>query len=35
MNFIREIFSIPFGITTLNIKFKEKGDIVSKTYRVV
>ena len=29
------IFSIPFGITTLNIEFKEKGDIVSKTYRVV
>ena len=34
-NATQVIFSIPFGIETLDIEFKEKGDIVSKTYRVV
>ena len=29
------IFSIPFGISEVVVETKEKGDIVSRTYRVV
>ena len=29
------IFSIPFGVNNVVIETKEKGDIVSRTYRVV
>jgi hypothetical protein len=29
------IFSMPFGLEEVVIKIKQKGDIVSKTYRVV
>ena len=29
------IFSIPFGISEVAVEIKEKGDIVTKTYRVV
>ena len=29
------VFSIPFGISEVTVEVKEKGDIVTKTYRVV
>ena len=29
------VFSIPFGVDEVTVEIKEKGDIVSKTYRVV
>ena len=29
------IFSMPFGLEEVTIKIKQKGDIVSQTYRVV
>ena len=29
------VFSIPFGVEEVTVEIKEKGDIVSKTYRVV
>ena len=29
------VFSIPFGVEEVSIEVKEKGDLVTKTYRVV